>query len=366
MHTLQEQAYLFGRQLAFEKAATSRWREAIRSGELSPSQSEILKDRMGVTPAAWSEKLTRGAQLQAEHLNLPFNTHTPGSIVKGYLQGIRKKDPELLQRSVAGLQTYGMGGGSGNAVGGINLTNMPLEIGMPATEIFNAPMKKEIRALKAGHEGREIGQETRRFHLRPKKVTSTEGKAIEATAPKPQRIREGLMTLRDPKKAIQTQGSQLSGSRRGIQNLFRSMGTKQKDVDFMWKHVAQPKTLQQSGLLSGNHSSAHPLLWDIRESRMLSPETRLAWEKFRDQTGELERVRAAAGQQGTRGPVHLPRKQLGNIRKGVGQQAAREIQQLFSQPATGWGALMEKGLTGMGAGAVKMKELVGLARKFRK
>lgn len=360
MHTLQEQAYQFGRQLAFEKAATSRWREAIRSGELSPSQSEILKDRMGVTPGAWAEKLTRGAQLQAEHLGLPFNTHTPGSVGKGLLQGAYKRDPRLLQNAALGLQAFGSGGGMGSAVGGVNLFDVPLEIGMPATEIFNDPMRKEIRALKAGHEGREIGQETRRFDLRPKKVAPTAGTRIE------KRIRPSLMTLQDPKKAIKMHGPALSGVRRGSENLLRSLGVSKKDSDFMWQHVSQPKILQQSSILSGSHSSAHPLFWDIRESRMLSPETRLAWEKFREQTGELGRVRAAAGQQGARGPVQLPRKQLGRIRKGVEQQAAGEIKQLFSQPSKGWGALIEKGMTGLGAGAAKAKELVGLARKFRK
>jgi len=67
MHPLQEQAYLLGRQLAFEKVATSRWREAIRSGEVGEDTANKIRQGMKFNPYDWENRLARGAQKMTEN-----------------------------------------------------------------------------------------------------------------------------------------------------------------------------------------------------------------------------------------------------------------------------------------------------------
>jgi len=109
MHTLQEQAYLFGRQLAFEKAATSRWREAIRSGEVSEDAANKIRQGVGFNPIAQDARLLTGAKRWANRSGFDVVTEAPevsfGQLLRGNLTPAR--------RNIASTMAHaGTGGGA--------------------------------------------------------------------------------------------------------------------------------------------------------------------------------------------------------------------------------------------------------------
>lgn len=341
MNTYLERAHEIGRQYAI-KEATSRWREAIRSGELHPETAETLKTRMGVTPEGWSQKLMDASRTMTERAGLPYYVHSEAS-VKGAIRRLFQKDPKAaLELGGAALTTAA--GPVTHPILGVNIPdyqNPKLDRLGRIAGVTSLQDRKSLQALAAGHEGYEALGMTRGGK---QKTLQEIGQRIQS---------KGMFNvLRSPEAASRTPG--LSGMEHLIRRTAGGFGAEIPEQVF-----EQTRPLMAGKQLSGKHISAQPPLWDVRESRMFPQELQQKWKNVRTGTGEIDRMQRAGAQVNQYGVTQLPRKSLPQIGRSMERSAVKDMQHAFTQPPTrGWQIAGNIG-EGVGRGIQTARSTIG-------
>ncbi len=154
-------AYMIG-----VKLATSRWREAIRSGEVSPVVRETIKRRMDFDPKEWGRRLESGAKSRAKALGFGFMEHPPREALPTFQQMGRVGGDQAVRYAHAAV-----GGG------GLTLTDPHKEIHLIRGGRHGVP--SPAFPIVAAHEAEEAALSSRRpsstkymGHLGPKPVLS--------------------------------------------------------------------------------------------------------------------------------------------------------------------------------------------------
>ena len=318
--------YDIGVELALEKLATSRWREAIRSGEISPWDADELKERMGFDPERHAKRMMHGARQRAAAHGYKFYEHTPkaykgelGRLVQSTARGFREKGLRGAGRAVQqwapgfgeralGLLTGVMGGG-----GGANpaLQRIDLVPGMVATKGGTMP-------IVAGHEAGEAA-EMRRYQ-RPM------DRWYRQITGRPD-IQRGLARLTGGAAEIGEQVGRLfgkSGIGGDIRYNIREMLQKGWDPAVLNPDMPEGALRQFVPYAhTSQHASAMPPIQDIREGRLLGGKGQRTMEALRRATGEYDtmlmasvegapRVQAARAM-GEGSALRLPRHRLRQI-----------------------------------------------------
>ena len=322
------------------KLATSRWREAIRSGELPYASAEKLKARMGVDPSAWADKLTAGAQQRAKNLGYRFNTYEPQSLGQIVRKNILKPKALGSELTGRGLSMVGGGGVTVPKWKRIDLLH-PTQGKSPfypePVRLKSAP--KQLLALLGQHESQEAATAAARPGLRYTPLS-----------------REGFEDLGPTYRG-------LSEYNNGVADVFK--------MSPATRAARQSAMLGNVGAFSGAHLGAMPPLTDIREARMLSPTVQRQWAHVRARTGELQNMLKATNYDKMQfvrgipgGMPYLPRKQLPAIARRMERAGVEDLAKALAEQPVPEIAQRAAGAIRWGGG--KVQALLDMFRGLRK
>lgn len=294
------------------KEATSRWREALRSGEVSGEAAEALKRKMRVQPGREGRGLVRGARNIAARKGFDFTVyHSPLDVLSKLVKADGRNQ---LARAVTEL--YGGIGGGGAGVsfmagptpttvrrGGV--FGFPAKANAKKNKLFIDQIRKRLTAAESAnlfdlfmsHEGSEAKHHMKMFK-EPYNI------AIKPSAPIPPGI---------------------AGATRGLR-LGRILKTKGKAPTeiFMRAYARNIATQLSSPVVAGKHANPQVILEEMRNSRMFSPNVQSAMHNLRSRTGELGQVNRAVGGEVYSRPK-LPKKELSRISKKVQEVAGKDL-----------------------------------------
>ena len=306
-----------------EKLSTSRWREAIRSGEIMPGpEAEALKSRMGVDPVREAEGLIKGWRGRAEARGIPAielsNFRKYLDPARQAFQGDSEARKMLVQHAKAlqGLST--MASPAGVLPNGVSASLPAMESMLVAGAspkqlpryLTNPAFRHEIHGAILGHEGSEMSA-SRNMDL----SDFAQGHNV---------YRKGLA----PEISAVTAGAGV----KGLNRLGEMLGKPEIAPPELSRLMALHSPM--GGITAGSHADARVLLEEIRNTRMLSPETQQFMTNLRHRTGELPGIRAATGYHlGAGAPKNMlilgriPKGRMGEIAQKVhAEQAARGTQ----------------------------------------
>ena len=282
-----------------KKLSTSRWREATRSGEVSPEAGQRVMRSLGITPEEWARRLGQGAgQLAARHgfevVTLPpISSGIRGAIEMGANIGQTSKDPAtMLRRFQQFLRARGGGGGS---------TNMGKKQ-IVVQEDKGYPLDT---ALTQHHEAREAQRHARLTRLLESEKLPVRGAFGYNRAS----IGPEVTT----KTLAHTVGSVLEGYSPEMETAYRTELAKQ----FI---AGKAPTLPSFGYTTQHVDPTLPV-HDIRESRLFPEEVRQRWANMRAGTGELQDIAKAIKYEGPHPEtMRLPRRHIENIARRIQEQ----------------------------------------------
>ena len=256
-----------------EKVATSRWREAIRSGELAPSDAETLKTRMGVDPLREAQGLSKGWRGKADYHGFAPMTQVESELpirpVEGSRVGekqLRSVQPNVKKYKDIGPHTY-MGR-------------------KPVTRHTFVPYYSgevtDLAARLQGRRGAEAG------------------------------------------KHIQGELTGLTAGHEGSELVELMKGIRKGRID-----LNKPRTTRWANL---SHFSPRVILEEVRNARMLSPQTRATMLRLRRKVELPEIALQIPTQKGTN-QLQLPRHQLERYSRKI--QKSPNISRMMFDPRYG-------------------------------
>ncbi len=279
----------------------SRWREAIRSGEISGPQAEMLKQRMGVDPFREAEGLAQGAQNMASRRGYKTNTYRARDIGQNLFKDFQRRGGSLRALGNAARAQARMlpeapilagsllGGGAVTFPQQKQIVHLPELLQRNTRQLMGSDAAKQMRptdwrsvtGIMKGHEGSET-----RYIDKP-------------LNPKGYKVMNPAITGRHM-KAMGRAGrfaAVLTGQERS--GLLRNLANKLPDTP-------------ASFLTSGRHADPRVLLEEIRNSRMFSPQFQTAMTRLRRRTGEYDHLERALQDPGG-GTLKIPRNKMRQI-----------------------------------------------------
>jgi len=277
--------YQEGYKAAMAKFAGSRWREAIRSGEVMGPAAEKLKSTMGVDPMREASGLAKGWANKARASG--YTSHvlsSPWQSFKGAVGRVfrRKGAPPLTgmlgARMIGSPALVHPFSQSTLSFPHKNLGLLKDVGGDAAKQITESPkLLEQFQGSVLGHEGSELSALGRMHGLRNPMTM----------------IAKGYMPVESPGEGALKQMYE-SGS-----------GLAKRISDPSLREVLKAKALM-FGPAVGSHASPQVLLEEIRNNRMLSPEIQQFWKQTRNMTGELPAIEAVTGTAGRLAKKNLP------------------------------------------------------------
>lgn len=299
---MDKQAYQFGARLALEKLGTSRWREALRSGEIQGEAADRMRAAHQFDPQRFARGAERGLREVARKAGAPV----------GYYQNnwdaLRQAGAAIRHRDLRGLAEVGLDQLTGRQLGGAGaypvggrwrVTVLPERTaktmgsrapGSLASTLHHERAELEgVRRMEAGKAGRKL------LVINPQ--------AGDLPSVKPARVAAGL---------------------------FSGLSGKPFNAHTLPEQVQQLMLQQMPGSLSGAHMSARPLLEDLREARLFGGGSQQMNELLRLRTGERPVLERAASRV-TGNPEYFPRKRLGQIARQAEQEFHGQYDQFFRE-----------------------------------
>ena len=272
------------------KLATSRWHEAIRSGEVSPQAAETMRKGMGFDPKAHGRGLERGARRIAQREGYTLYKHTPQRYAqqawkalrgadwsKGPIKAIQGANWEPLATRAPGLAIAKMMGGAATLPDANRIDIMGGQIATKKGLLPAVTMHEAVESQLANKPGARMLRQ-----------------------PKP----DYLSTLRKAAPGV----SFAEGVGTGMGKPLDLRKEILKGVEGVMSEKPQMAAL----FTSSAHMGGEAPLTDLREARLLGKKPLKHIEKIRRMTGELPVMEEAAGQMG-RGGALIPRKQMPQI-----------------------------------------------------
>lgn len=311
-----------------EKLATSRWREAIRSGEVPPGPAaEQLKTRMGVDPGREAEGLVAGWRGKAkaygvDPIEIKFKEYP--RLIQESLAGNAGSAEKLRRQGRSALDiTQGLGP-AGVSPSGTPFSVPSLEAALVSPrrmpKYFSSPsLRQQFHGAILGHESSELSAARRTGAL--------------------QDLNKGLNVYRPGL------GAEVRALAGGVgTNVFdrfaRMAGKPEWSNPELTRHLVLRSPA--GGIGQGRHADASVLLDEVRNTRMLSPETQTLLQDLRKRTGEWPSISEAIGPTG-----QVPRHRMTEIgRRLSAPHAARgaHLSGLFNEgmrsPLSGLKALI--------------------------
>lgn len=296
------------------KLAISRWREAIRSGEVSPGAAATIKQQVGFDPKDWGQRLRRGAAAKAKSLGYTYSEHTPRSILGDVVKSVRQRSTTPIAERAMGL-SMGLMGGGGMANPAMERIDIVPGVG-PA---------KRMGPLVGVHEATEA-QFAKRFGDVEEAVFSGKDPRYKLI---PERRTKLLKRLSGAaKEIVPSVETALGGTPIGRQSIERNLH----------KLLTQGMTEEMGGQFPKVYSSMHMdpelVVRDIREGRLLGGKAQKAVETLRGRTGELiELEQAARHIAGQQPGGYLPEKSVREIAKRMRAQNLARIGEIAEAEA---------------------------------
>jgi len=338
------------------KISTSRWREAIRSGEVGPETADTIRQRMGFNSEEFGQRMIEGAKKRAKNLGVGYFEHTPKAYWNDILQGIKTKNWRPLGERAQGFPTAIMGGGGGYNPSYDRIDLMP---GQKATGKGMMPMVSQ-------HEG------------------------TEAAIGKPLFKRENLAALRHSYRQIPAAsenrlskifgfGREMLHGRPGIQKAYTEgiHNVVRGGLPLSVFQPMLPDTVRMPfpGIHTSQHMSARLPIQDLREANLLGGQGAKGMRGLREMTGEAADVHEVAKLQWMenlakpgRNKGHpygsIPRGQVGNIARGMKDLNAARAARIAEGGQLG--PMATRIARGIGSGVGKAVPIArGLASRLR-
>jgi len=253
-----------------KKQSTSRWREAVRSGEVSPQAGQRVMKSLGYTPQEWARRLGQGAARLAES--------------QGYTV---ERNPKFTSRMQG-------------------MTEIPTK----KITIGTTPLENARQAQTLHHEAREAQESARLL----KQIRTAGGRVS---------LEKGVGYVKIPPE-IRRVLKPIVGTAGGIvEKLSPSIATDLRQEVF--DRLAIGESPLVSNLYTTSHTNPTLPINDIRESRLLPEYARKEMEKMRNVTGESLDMATAAGHPET--PINklrLPRHQVRSMAQRIRQNQINE------------------------------------------
>lgn len=311
-----------------QKQATSRWREAIRSGEVAPGpEAERLKSRMGVDPGREAEGLISGwrGKAQAHGADpLEIKLREYPRLIRESLSGNSAAAENLGRQGKGALEVAKQFSPAGVTPAG-TAYSMPLLEGLMVRPrhlpkyLASSSLRQQLHGAILGHESSELSAARRTGAL--------------------QDINKGLNIYRSGL------GADVKALAAGAgQNVFGRLARMAGKPELANQDITRMLVMHSpaGGIAVGRHADPSVLLEEVRNTRMLSPEAQTLLRDLRKRTGEWESMSSAIGPTGL-----IPRHQMPEIGKRLAApHAARgaQLAELFNEgarsPLSGFKALL--------------------------
>jgi len=277
-------AYLEGYKDAAAKFAGSRWREAIRSGEVMGPAAETLKTQMGVDPLREASGLATGWANKARASG--YTSHvlsSPWQTFKGAIGRVfrRKGAPPLT------------------GMLGARMSGSPALVHPFSQSTLSFP-HKNLGLLKdvGGDTAKQISESPKLLEQFQGSVLGHEGSELSALG--------RMGGLRDPMTMMSRGYMPVDATEQAFKKMYDAGGGLARRVsDPSTRFLLGQRSLYQNAA-KGSHASPQVLLEEIRNNRMLSPEIQSFWKQTRNLTGELPAIEAVTGTAGRLAKKNLP------------------------------------------------------------
>jgi len=310
----------------FDKFATSRWREAIRSGEVGQGTADVLRERMKFDPQRHGEGVLRGAENRATRAGYEFGYHRPWEDLKAGVKkipgAIRGGTTGELLRSAgekARGTLLGFGGGGGLTHPGleqIHTVESPHAVMMKGTK---GQTLRNLGALTAAHEGTEAQLAKAKGFTGAMGISELAGQG----APDPRYKQVGPGAARTARRY--TNVGEVAEAVRAAAGAAPDPTAGRGAIQ---KYIARGY-LPIKGITTSMHMGALPPIQDIREARMFGGGTLERVKGLREMTGEMGTMGRAASnvarrkallRAGVREPIGRGETALDRIGRIMGQQ----------------------------------------------
>lgn len=287
-----------------EKLATSRWREALRSGEVLGDEAERLKHRMGVDPVREAAGLDRGTKNILERQGYELKNMSATDTAKR--MWARRKDLPLGVNLKSEYNTAAgsiLGGGGATIPDAFEVAVQPQvlrrkmkTLGGDAAKGMKPTDWKQLQSLLTRHEGDEVLQASK--------------------------VRPGDPGYRLLNPDQQFQSKLLN---KGPSARLGLLATGGNPADNLSANAAADSVIATTpGSQSGMHRSPEVILNERRNQRMLSPATQDLMSRVRDTTGENVHMRKAIQDAGLP-EGRIPKGQLRSLSDNMSGIAESEI-----------------------------------------
>ena len=283
-----------------KKLSTSRWREATRSGEVSPEAGQRVMRSLGITPEEWARRLGQGAgQLAARHGYEVITIPTASLGTRGLIETSEDIGRQAAENPIAALKRYRQFLEAKSGGGGITHSGRK-------QIVLLEPKKYPLdNALSKHHEAREA-QRMERLN----RLLESRGVPLRTALGY---NRAAFVPEAETKILARTVGGFFEGYSPKKETAFRTE---------LAKRLIAGKALKTpySGYTTQHVDPTLPIQ-DIRESRLFPKDVRQRWANKRTETGELQDIAKAIEYKGPHPErMNLPRKQIENIARRIQKQ----------------------------------------------
>ena len=294
------------------KYATSRWREAIRSGEIAPGPAaEALKARMGVTQARESAGLNRGTMNILKQHGFKYEEMSPMKSIRRLLDmsdgGLSSRAAGFGARSVREVENL-----STRRVGGA--VTLPGDYREGRVVVHPKDLDRNMKIL-----GGEATKKMKPNDWRALKnlVIRHEGDEVRNL------LSDKAYQVRNPNTELVNKALGKAGP--SLRATATAMGKGKLDQDLLGSMAHL--TLAKLPVYSGNHFSPQILLEERRNQRMLSPAVQDTFTAIRERTGETAHRQQAARALGI-GEESIPRHKMKALTRGMSDIAEKEQEEM--------------------------------------
>lgn len=319
------------------KTATSRWREAVRSGELGLEGGEALKARMGVDPLREAEGMYTGWRQRARKAKYdafePKVRGIPGAVQSLINNGMTPQFENRLQVAKAV---------SGN---GVVPVLKATTVSPDAAAALLLDNKSRLKYLGSQNFRRQLGGA----------LASHEGSEISHAG----QLAKSKIYQSFIDNEVGRRNAQIAGGIVGpVEASLKAMGQIPKDYTTT---IAERSMAGLQGplsqVISGAHASPRVLLEEVRNNRMLSPDVQNAMLKLRGkgEGQELRNIKAVTGDN-----LNIPRKSIPGMSRTMYASNEKVLNMLRGEFAKG----EAQGGKGLLRNTLKILPGAGLARRL--